>query len=763
MKFLSSERLSEHKYKTPEGYLICTDAILARTGKQQYRKSEVFAGSTDDSIIDIDRKPEEVFSAETLASFENKPITVEHPDESVNANNHDEYAVGYVRDVRRATIDGQDVMIGNLVITDAKTIEEIERGEHTDLSCGYDCDISDDANPQQKHIRGNHVALCQQGRAGIAHIVDSIKDNMTSKEFDYWSYHAIHRPNDRNKLNQIINLFYQNGYKLFDYDDEDFDDELSNAYANASLSLKNQINAIIKDSKLVGDSIESDFEDITNMSDAKIILKRYGIELTKKDDRNYVLSKNGQNYTFYVLSNPNEVRKDLAKAVHKLTDSAIKDEKINPFGKVLFSDGKFRICERILYGWANGFYLLDNKNDIVGTYKTFEEAKQDLAEINKKLKFSDTELKDSDYFIPEDGREPQGLRSRSEIKRAASEFGLKLDADDRQGCFVVGDKQKIIAFLRKYYTDRDVNEEISFISDSIKDSKYVVHFKGQNGADDKDIVLDAHGMTEAVQIAKTYVSDYYWKYKSVDIYEDSVNDSKVKDLAIKDAGWFGNEYVEINSVNDVTLQNIVKIVKKVAGQVKKIMNGKADDDTLRLLVYCRDTMSNKFHWMELPITFRFNYNVTSKANKDNPNFGVKKLYSELRQKLKSYEGKVIYEDKTLVADSVNDSAINDDIDREKIINVAKSRGFELTKIQPHILSFIYKGDDIHKDVNELIQILPKNANAGWDNSELDISFRDSIKKYEATYVDSKGETHIHIIKANSLQDAITKFKGGIND
>ena len=28
MKFLSSEKLSPHKYKTPEGYLICTDAIL---------------------------------------------------------------------------------------------------------------------------------------------------------------------------------------------------------------------------------------------------------------------------------------------------------------------------------------------------------------------------------------------------------------------------------------------------------------------------------------------------------------------------------------------------------------------------------------------------------------------------------------------------------------------------------------------------------------------------------------------------------------
>ena len=173
MKFLSSERLSQHKYKTPEGYLVCVDAILARTGKQEYRKSEVFADSDDDSIIEVDRTPEEVFSPATLASFENKPITVEHPDGDVNAENHNELAVGFVRDVHKGKLGNQDVMLGTLVITDAKTIEEIENGEHTDLSCGYDCNVEDEAHPQQKNIRGNHVALCQEGRAGIARIVDS--------------------------------------------------------------------------------------------------------------------------------------------------------------------------------------------------------------------------------------------------------------------------------------------------------------------------------------------------------------------------------------------------------------------------------------------------------------------------------------------------------------------------------------------------------------------------------------------------------------
>lgn len=173
MKILINERLSEHRCKTPEGYLICTDAILARTGKQTYRKNEIFKDSDDETEIEVDRTEDEVFSPQTLASFENKPVTVEHPDEDVNVHNYKEYAVGFVRDVHRGEVDGQPVILGNLVITDEQTIQEIENGEHTDLSCGYDCDIADEPNPCQRNIRGNHVALCEQGRAGIARIVDS--------------------------------------------------------------------------------------------------------------------------------------------------------------------------------------------------------------------------------------------------------------------------------------------------------------------------------------------------------------------------------------------------------------------------------------------------------------------------------------------------------------------------------------------------------------------------------------------------------------
>ena len=172
MKVLISEKLSPHKYKTPEGYLICVDAVLARTGKQTYRRCEIFNDDSEEEI-EVDRKPEEVFSEATLASFENKPVTLEHPNEDVNSGNFKDYAVGFVRDVKRGVVDGQDVILGTLVIQDEEIINEIENGEHTELSCGYDADIKDEKNPQQRNIRGNHVALCECGRAGNARIVDS--------------------------------------------------------------------------------------------------------------------------------------------------------------------------------------------------------------------------------------------------------------------------------------------------------------------------------------------------------------------------------------------------------------------------------------------------------------------------------------------------------------------------------------------------------------------------------------------------------------
>lgn len=178
MRFLVAEKLGPHKFKTPEGYLICTDAILSRTGKQEYKRCELFGDTCEDpdKIVNVERTDDEVFSDKAMASFENKAVCIEHPDHDVNAENHNELAVGFVRDIHKGEDNGKPVMMGTLVITDKDAVEAVESGEYKELSCGYDCDIDDDSEPCQRNIRGNHVALCKQGRAGIARIVDSVDD-----------------------------------------------------------------------------------------------------------------------------------------------------------------------------------------------------------------------------------------------------------------------------------------------------------------------------------------------------------------------------------------------------------------------------------------------------------------------------------------------------------------------------------------------------------------------------------------------------------
>lgn len=293
MKILINERLSEHRCKTPEGYLICTDAILARTGKQTYRKNEIFKDSDDETEIEVDRTEDEVFSPQTLASFENKPVTVEHPDEDVNVHNYKEYAVGFVRDVHRGVVNGQPVILGNLVITDEKTIQEIENGEHTDLSCGYDCDIADEANPCQRNIRGNHVALCECGRAGIARIVDSANDGIKDesafviynvRNHKYWS---VSRKEWVNEEDEAITIFAKADYawdyaktnlsksdaRVMKYFDS-IKDSVDNSMCDARIKVANLTNgyAIVPASKWRKFGLNSEVERFTtNLDEARYI------------------------------------------------------------------------------------------------------------------------------------------------------------------------------------------------------------------------------------------------------------------------------------------------------------------------------------------------------------------------------------------------------------------------------------------------------------------------------------------------------------
>lgn len=161
-----ASQISDHILKTPEGFLICKDVPIARTGTQQYRGCE-FGGPVADGIYNVQRPEAEVFDRAAVASFEGKPVCDEHPEEDVTPDNYGRYMKGVCRDVRRGDGDLSNCLVADLVIYDADLINKIEAGKR-EISCGYDClwNPTSDSSYDQLEIRGNHVAVVDRGRAG---------------------------------------------------------------------------------------------------------------------------------------------------------------------------------------------------------------------------------------------------------------------------------------------------------------------------------------------------------------------------------------------------------------------------------------------------------------------------------------------------------------------------------------------------------------------------------------------------------------------
>lgn len=162
MNFFGS-RISKNLAYTPEGFLICKNVKIGRSGALQYLGEEVGING-DNSIITVYRTTKENSAPETLASFEGKPITDNHPDEDVTPDNYHYYQRGHIQNVRAA----DNYIIADLFVTDRKLIEDITSGVKREVSCGYDTTYVEDeqGNLFQTNIRGNHLAIVENGRAG---------------------------------------------------------------------------------------------------------------------------------------------------------------------------------------------------------------------------------------------------------------------------------------------------------------------------------------------------------------------------------------------------------------------------------------------------------------------------------------------------------------------------------------------------------------------------------------------------------------------
>lgn len=177
-------KISDNLTKTPEGFLICHNVPIARCGQQLYLGSETpFKELPSNDTVKIVRHPEEVFSKATLASFEGKPVTDDHPLEDVTPQNSRTYLKGICRDVRRGIGEYNDCIVADLMIYDPVLIDEITSKEKREVSCGYDCfwELGNDDTILQKQIRGNHIAIVKNGRAGHRVAVRDSKPELKNK------------------------------------------------------------------------------------------------------------------------------------------------------------------------------------------------------------------------------------------------------------------------------------------------------------------------------------------------------------------------------------------------------------------------------------------------------------------------------------------------------------------------------------------------------------------------------------------------------
>lgn len=164
--YYAVQELGKSRKILPNGSLLCQDVPIARTGSQTYGEDEVPIDGIGGRVT-VERPAEEVFRDETIASFEAVPVTVEHPNDFVRPENYKQHAVGHVQNVRRGEGLQDDLLIADLVVTDPKAIEYVNK-VRPELSAGYEADYDQVARGRgvQRNIVGNHVALVERGRAG---------------------------------------------------------------------------------------------------------------------------------------------------------------------------------------------------------------------------------------------------------------------------------------------------------------------------------------------------------------------------------------------------------------------------------------------------------------------------------------------------------------------------------------------------------------------------------------------------------------------
>jgi hypothetical protein len=154
---------------TPEGFLRL-HMTIAKAGELKYYNKD---GSERVEVV----TPEVLFDAKSIDSFKMKPLTnPNHPPVMLNADNAKHYSKGMTGNL--VTLDGDFLGIV-ATVTDSEAIKNIQSGKTREVSCGYLAGTRQrsDGKFDQLYRMGNHITICERGRAG-----SDVKVSMDSAE-----------------------------------------------------------------------------------------------------------------------------------------------------------------------------------------------------------------------------------------------------------------------------------------------------------------------------------------------------------------------------------------------------------------------------------------------------------------------------------------------------------------------------------------------------------------------------------------------------
>ncbi|HEP6427744.1 DUF2213 domain-containing protein [Burkholderia cenocepacia] len=183
MRFFTIQKLGPKRSLTPEGFLLCEDVPVARTGEMLYAAGEVPIEAGPDGLIRISRTAEEVFRDATMASCMGKDITLDHPDDFVQPSNYAGLTQGVMLNPRRSTTE-PDLLVADLLIKHPDTITAVQDEEIEEVSLGYEADYEQVSPGRgvQRNIVVNHVAIVPRGRCGPRCAIGDKEPEMKTKD-----------------------------------------------------------------------------------------------------------------------------------------------------------------------------------------------------------------------------------------------------------------------------------------------------------------------------------------------------------------------------------------------------------------------------------------------------------------------------------------------------------------------------------------------------------------------------------------------------